>query len=750
MATYRCLPLIHGSAQVACQAPQVSFDAVSPPPGNDGRVHAATVQFRVRIEGPSPDSVYLEVDGKPFRLEEPFDSPHYFMADPAGGEYQLVLRSLRGLSQRRSDPLSVIVALADRAPPTLLGWDPPPGETQAPIAVTATFSEPVALGAVPVWGEPFRTSFTWTWPPDVTSATLPALAVRDRAGNLLQLDGPNVWTAIQPASVRLSPTGPVLTNGSVPLQLTAIVTGRQPSSVIFFHEWLLSEDTLGEVFAPPWALGWDLSSAPEGDHSLWVQAVYRFDSASYGVSSPVTRVTIDRTAPVATAAPLRSASDNLGQMEPISLVFSGGLDLSTVTDSTVALTASGVARTKTLAVDQYYYPGTRILVGPMSPAAVPGSSVLTVDGVADAAGNAVHASFTFFMPSLRPFFQPTPSAGAVNPVLAFTPPTYRSQPAYALAYVAPVGQGGGRAYDLGGNTTPAAGATDLDLAGPRSLAMVAPPGGPVITAWIVATGGAGSVRVQSDWASGPGLVGGGQPCDPAAWCSEPALAAVRGQLAAAWTETLPIGPRVAAAAASPWSDPLARLATAVAEDANRPSLAAGPGFQPYVALHRNATTAPEVAVLAWDGAAWNQVGLALGPACPASAPSLRFDPGGWPVAAFCAPGAAGDEVRVARFDGAAWTALAPGATSPGAGRHPSLGISPDGRVWVAFVEDVGGVSRAVVSRLDGASWRRVADPLNSDPLQDAGPPSLDVDLDGQPGAVWTEAGMVRAWYYNGW
>jgi hypothetical protein len=151
----------------------------------------------------------------------------------------------------------------------------------------------------------------------------------------------------------------------------------------------------------------------------------------------------------------------------------------------------------------------------------------------------------------------------------------------------------------------------------------------------------------------------------------------------------------------------------------------------------------------WDGAAWTPAGgSALDPAWGAGGPSVALGRDGLPVVAVTTWGHdTWQDVIAARWTGSQWVVLG-GVIDVVAGRHAdvqTVAVDFDDAPIVVWEESVLGDQgkedvMVHAKRWDGAAWVSLGGPLNValPAPSNAYDPSLTVDADGRPVAVWRE------------
>lgn len=241
------------------------------------------------------------------------------------------------------------------------------------LAWTVTGSSPITLsidqGVGTVTGEETTVS--------PASSTTYTLTAKNNAGSDTQQVTVTVNSAPSLEVNISSPSSDTHTNGSVTFQVA--VSGGTPDTVELMRD--------GEVLvnlSPPYTYTWDTTSEPEGAYEITARAT--LDGQSF-VSSPRT-VTIDRTSPAVTSRTPAPGSSNVWVQEPIEVTFSEPLKESTITDSSVLLTASGgvnLAKMLSLSED-----ATTVHVELVTSPDVPTTLTASLtSGITDLAGNAL-------------------------------------------------------------------------------------------------------------------------------------------------------------------------------------------------------------------------------------------------------------------------------------------------------------------------------------------------------------------------
>jgi hypothetical protein len=130
----------------------------------------------------------------------------------------------------------------------------------------------------------------------------------------------------------VSPSGTVYTNANVMVSVGFASGAVAPASVDILSD---ASSTPIASIGPPWVFTWDTTTVPEGTYQISARA--RFGSI-VDASAPIT-VVVDRTPPtVLTRTPLPSAT-NVDLTLPVTVQLSEAALASTVTSSTVVLTA---------------------------------------------------------------------------------------------------------------------------------------------------------------------------------------------------------------------------------------------------------------------------------------------------------------------------------------------------------------------------------------------------------------------------
>ncbi|MFE8600264.1 Ig-like domain-containing protein [Archangium violaceum] len=198
-----------------------------------------------------------------------------------------------------------------------------------------------------------------------------------------------------------APTGTFYTSGSV--ELTVDVRGGTPDLVRLYK----NEAELA-IIDSPYRYTWNTAAEPEGSYTLTVRALKAGRTFS---SAPVT-VIVDRTnLQVASRSPA-PGSTNVAYSTPIQVLFSKPVKATTINDTTVSFTVSGVLAEKTLSLSSDGRTLTLLpKVKPPLPATV---SIGLSNGITDSAGNALvvpSTPWSFQLPHWYSFGGPLHAVG---------------------------------------------------------------------------------------------------------------------------------------------------------------------------------------------------------------------------------------------------------------------------------------------------------------------------------------------------
>lgn len=254
-----------------------------------------------------------------------------------------------------------------------------------------------------------------------------------------------------------SPTMPVHTNGSVPIQVVAMPGNNPPPQVDIRVDGMLFA-----TIAPPFSYTWSTTGTTEGAHQVQATATV----AGTTITSNSVTIWVDRTSPTISArTPVQSAT-NVALSDPVRITFDEPLDRSSVSDASVVLSSGGTTLVTSATLDS---DGQTIVVtlGHSSLSSFPATVTATVNpSVKDLAGNPA---------------APGPSWAWTAPLWVKLPPLTATWGYVALdpngrasvAYLSDTGTGGrtlGVAQYLPGATwdatigSPAATATDAAIA----------------------------------------------------------------------------------------------------------------------------------------------------------------------------------------------------------------------------------------------------------------------------------------------
>jgi len=691
-------------------------------------------ELRMQVNGPF-DKARISVAGSGFEATIPANRmvqvPIEGLSD---GTYRLVVTALDAPVARTT----VRVLVSERLP-GLIALAPPPGGVAAgePFAMEATFSGPafptLALASGPrVIGRngavPSRASTPTAntvrveteQPIEVVGPVTVVLSSGPQGSRPTWSLGP--WSARTLAATFLSPSGDVVTNGTV--DVAARPEALSPTEL----ELWAGDRYLATLVPPAWSFRWDTRVFPEGSYSLTLRA------RGYAVSPASRTVTIDRTPPrVTSCGPLASPPDDAWIGECVVVAFD-----EPVADLAPALRVAGVPRPVSFSVAPDAR-GVRICPAAVLQAELPAAQSVDLGPVTDAAGNplgpigcsvalrswrsacgaeplslngaaararqvavAYTASFSLGAPGdscdvlwLPDGVQDGHVRGATR--LGFAFPT----PAWALGAAPWTWDTAAIVTDLRLATITAAwaeaagvytsdghnGVYDLPSAhGPPGSASPALSGDGNAVAWSEPTPQGGRA-LRADFRSPVGFwsVGDGVPTGgPTALAEQPDLSGDSGDgLLLAWLET-PAGGGIAQAraaearaAAWTWSTLGASLNHDPSRSASEPA-AWAEGSLRFVAW----TEGGSVLVRRVDGAVLPAEVMNADPGRQARSPRFAGSAPGKPLLVFVEAGPGDDEIRTRRWDGAAWV-LVPEIANDGA---------------------PGPVVRLVTSRSGGLAW----------------------------------------------
>ncbi|WP_075207313.1 Ig-like domain-containing protein [Archangium violaceum] len=198
-----------------------------------------------------------------------------------------------------------------------------------------------------------------------------------------------------------APTGTFYTSGSV--ELAVDVRGGTPDLVRLYK----NEAELA-IIDSPYRYTWNTAAEPEGSYTLTVRALKAGRTFS---SAPVT-VIVDRTnLQVASRSPAPS-STNVAYSTPIQVLFSKPVKATTISDTTVSFTVSGVLAEKTLSLSS---DGRTLTLAPKVKPPLPATvSIGLSSGITDSAGNALvvpSTPWSFQLPHWYSFGGPLHAVG---------------------------------------------------------------------------------------------------------------------------------------------------------------------------------------------------------------------------------------------------------------------------------------------------------------------------------------------------
>lgn len=206
----------------------------------------------------------------------------------------------------------------------------------------------------------------------------------------------------------MSPSqGPAYVKDSVQLQVS--VEGGAD-----FVELLKGTTVLTRLSGPPYQYTWDTTQEAEGDYQITARA--KLGNSTF--TSPVTTITVDRTAPAVQTRTPEVGATNVPVRQTLQVSFSEALKASSVTDSSVVVSAGGMTLAKTLSLSA---DGKALTLAPT--AALPVSSTVSISlgmptaPLMDLAGNMLASSttWTFSVPTWLPL------GGALSAVSGNTP-----------------------------------------------------------------------------------------------------------------------------------------------------------------------------------------------------------------------------------------------------------------------------------------------------------------------------------------
>lgn len=547
-----------------------------------------------------------------------------------------------------------------------------------------------------------------------------------------------------PSIAIVAPASMTFANADVAIQVQ--VTGGAATKV-----QLLRNDTAWqEISGPPFQFTWDTRPAPDGDYVLTA-------SASVGgkaiTSDPVT-VIVDHTPPQVTAVAPTRGNASVDLAAPITLTFSEPVLASTVSDSSVTLTAGAatVPSTVALAAD-----GKSLTVTISDPKALvlPAAFSATVaTTITDRAGNALaplDPAWTWTVPA---WIQLPPVATEMPPRLAVDASGRPS-----IIYVTLDTYSGNSVYNIRVARFDS-GAWDTSLGAPTTN---------------VDTGRYGySIDLDSK----------GQPV--LAWAGYvPPFSGFLKVYVGAWT-------------GSGWNNqfPALDAINNTGTDPGLPSVRVDPSDHPVVAWREQTGSFPTYDMYAarWDGSTWvrlNGTGYmgGAGFSQPLAGPQLVLDAQGNPIFGWAEGGGVGtgvsfwtgsDWVRsqtllagytpypVVDATGAPWLAVKstdlhvvrwdknmlnwPEVTSPlttsSSWSGPRIALAADGAPVVAWFDTSSGV-RVGIAKWTGTAWDTKYGLFNAgqNPTTDS-PPELVIDARGKIWVAWKEGSAAQVWSSN--
>ena len=228
-----------------------------------------------------------------------------------------------------------------------------------------------------------------------------------------------------------APTGTFYTSGTV--ELAVDVRGGTPEVVRLFK----GAEELATI-SSPYRYTWNTATEPEGSYTVTARATKEGRTFS---SAPVT-VIVDRTnLQVASRSPA-PGSTNVAYSTPIQVLFSKPVKATTISDTTVSLTVSGVLAEKTLSLSSDGRTLTLVpKVRPPLPATV---SIGLSNGITDSAGNALvvpSTPWSFQLPHWYSFGGPLHAVGG-NTLLKDTAMALDGQDNPVVAWSEEVAAGG--------------------------------------------------------------------------------------------------------------------------------------------------------------------------------------------------------------------------------------------------------------------------------------------------------------------
>ncbi|HEX8821858.1 MAG TPA: Ig-like domain-containing protein [Archangium sp.] len=541
-----------------------------------------------------------------------------------------------------------------------------------------------------------------------------------------------------------------------------------------FVELLKGTTVLARISGPSYQYTWDTTQEPEGNYQLTARAT----QGGKTFTSPALTVTVDHTAPTVQTRMPEAGASNVSVREKIRVSFSEALKASTVTDSSVVVSAGGtsIAKTFSLSTD-----GKTLTVTPTG--SLPVSSTVTVNlGTAtapltDLAGNMVasSASWLFSVPAWLPV------GGALSAVSENTPAENVAmkvgEDGYAVvAWTEPDGSGVKSIYarrwngttweSLDGALSGVTGNTNADMP-----ALAITPQNQIYLVWQEVQSNGTSVNLHGKKWSGAweelpafeSLSGANKRTRPAlglANSNTPFVAMTYFDGATAYLDALY------------WLNPTYNAWTAQF-NVEQPNTVHDVGtVQIATVVEQNAE------VVAYDAYSDAQgvrgIAVQRGPSSSsllgggvvtspakrkATQPSLVLDGADNPYIAWqeCPESSdqSGCDIYAARWDGSAWwmlgTLVSSGSTDSTA---PSLVMGNDGRPIVAWSGFSSTERSILVSRWTGSEWRSLGGRISAvtGSSTAAFKPTLTLDKSGQPMVAWHEsdgtASNIYVYRYN--
>lgn len=322
------------------------------------------------------------------QVEEPSDSSGFSLALPDSTLASVV----QGDSRTFQVSLTRLDGFNDGV--TLSLVNPPAGISAQPVTIPSGSTS---------------TSFTVSVGASVDPG-IKTLTVRATAGSQVQ------ETLVELRVVR---QGDLLVRWVSPSQGTAYVKDSVQLQVSVeggadFVELLKGTAVLARLAGPSYQYTWDTTQVPEGEYQLTARA--KLGSATF--TSPVTTLTVDRTAPTVQTRTPEAGATNVPVRQTLQVSFSEALKASSVTDASVVVSVGGMSIAKTLSLSA---DGKTLTLNPTAP--LPVSSAVTISlGMAtaplmDLAGNMLASStaWTFSVPTWLPL------GGALSAVSGNTP-----------------------------------------------------------------------------------------------------------------------------------------------------------------------------------------------------------------------------------------------------------------------------------------------------------------------------------------